>query len=206
MFSYETGQKGVNMKKVITISRQFCSGGGTIAQSLSEKLSIPCYDSTLLEKIAEKSGFDHEYIREEGEYSKGLLSMIFAHSGGELSNQEKLWVIQHNIICKLAAKEDCIIVGRCADFILREKADCLNVFIHANMDFRKERVLASVPEIRTDKCLPFLKKKDKARAAYYNYFTGTEWGKASNYHIVLDCSKWGVDVCADILASLYGKK
>lgn len=193
------------MKKVITISRQFCSGGGTIAKQLSEKLSLPCYDSLLLEKIAEKSGFDHEYIKEEGEYSRGLLSMIFAHGGGELSNQEKLWVVQHNIICKLAAKEDCIIVGRCADYILRDKADCLNVFIHADMDFRKERLLASSPDIKPEKFVRFLKKKDKARATYYNYFTNHIWGEGKNYHVTLDSSRFGLEKCVEILASLYGK-
>ena len=111
------------MKKIITLSRQFCSGGSTVGKALSETLSIPCYDSILLEKIAEKSGFDSEYIREEGEYSKGILSMILSHGTGELSNQEKLWIIQHNIISRLASKEDCIIVGRCADYILKDKAD-----------------------------------------------------------------------------------
>ena len=195
------------MKIVITISRQFCSGGSSIAQILSRTLSIPCYDGALLEKIAEKSGFDSDYIREEGEYSKGLLSMIFSHSGGGgvLSNQEKLWVIQHNIISKLAAKEDCIIVGRCADHILKGKADCLNVFIHANMDFRKERLLASDPDIKADKCVRFLKKKDKSRAAHYNYFTGQIWGEGKNYHLTLDAGKFGVEICAQIIASLYRK-
>ena len=194
------------MNRVITISRQYCSGGGAIAKLLSERLSLPCYDSALLEKIAEKSGFDHEYIREEGEYSRGILSMIFSHGGGELSNQEKLWIIQHNIICKLAAKEDCIIVGRCADYILREKADCLNVFIHADMEFRKEKLLMRSPEVKKEKFTQFLKKKDKARAAYYSYFTGMTWGDARHYHITLDSGKWGEEKCAETIALLYGKR
>ena len=191
------------MRKVITISRQFCSGGSSIAQILSKTLSIPCYDSILLEKIAEKTGFDSDYIREEGEYSKGLLSMILSHGGGVLSNQEKLWVIQHNIICRLAAKEDCIIVGRCADCILKNKADCLNVFIHADMEFRKARLLASNADIKADKCLRFLKKKDKGRATHYNYFTGQVWGDGKNYHLTLDAGRFGVEKCAQIIASLY---
>ncbi|MBR2365178.1 MAG: cytidylate kinase-like family protein [Lentisphaeria bacterium] len=193
------------MKKVITLSRQFCSGGSTIGRKLSQTLSIPCYDSSLLDKIAEKSGFDSEYIREEGEYSKGILSMILSHGTGELSNQEKLWVIQHNIISKLGTTEDCIIVGRCADYILKEKADCLNIFIHADMDFRKERLLASNADIEPDKCVRFLKKKDKARAAHYNYFTDQGWGDAKNYHLTLDAGKFGIEKCVEIISSLYKK-
>ena len=193
------------MKKIITVSRQFCSGGSTIGKLLAEILSIPCYDSILLEKIAEKSGFDSDYIREEGEYSRGLLSMILSHGTGELSNQEKLWVIQHNIISKLASKEDCIIVGRCADHILKDKADCLNVFIHADMDFRKRRLLAVNADVKPDKCVRFLKKKDKERAAHYNYFTGQVWGEVKNYHLSLDAGKFGIEKCVAIISSLYKK-
>ena len=193
------------MKKIITISRQFCSGGSTVAKKLAEALSIPCYDSILLEETAKKSGFDSEYVKEEGEYSKGFFSMIFSHGEGELSNQEKLWIIQHNIISKLGTKENCIIVGRCADYILRDKAECLNVFIHADMDFRKERLLLANSDIKPEKCVRFLKKKDEARAAHYNYFTGMSWGDAKNYHITLDTGKFGVEKCAELIASLYKK-
>ena len=128
--------------RVITISREFGSGGRTIGRKVAEKLGIPCYDAMLIQKIAEESGYAADYIREEGEYATGgWLSTVFSDRTMGLTNQDKLWTIQSRVITELAEKDSCVIVGRCADYILRDKADCLNVFIHASLEKRAERIV-----------------------------------------------------------------
>ena len=128
--------------RIITISREFGSGGRTIGRKVAEKLGIPCYDAELIHKIAEESGFAQEYIKEEGEYAaSGWLAPFLSNRSMGPTNQDQLWTIQRNIILDLAQKGTCVIVGRCADFILKDKADCLNVFIHASMEHRAERIV-----------------------------------------------------------------
>ncbi len=189
--------------RIITISREFGSGGRTIGRKVAEKLGIPCYDAELVEKIAEESGYAEEYIKEEGEYtSGGWLSTLFSDRTNGLTNQDKLWNVQSKVIRELAEKESCVIVGRCADYILREKADCLTVFIHASLEKRAERIVREYGE--TDETPEErLKDKDKRRATYYRFYTDMKWGQAKNYQVCLDSGKLGIDKCVDIIASLY---
>jgi len=189
--------------RVITISREFGSGGQTIGRKVAEKLGIPCYDAMLIQKIAEESGYAADYIREEGEYATGgWLSTVFSDRTIGLTNQDKLWTIQSRVITELAEKDSCVIVGRCADYILRDKADCLNVFIHASLEKRAERIVKEygeheeTPEQR-------LKDKDKRRAAYHRFYTNMKWGHAQNYHICLDSGELGIDKCVEIISQLY---
>ena len=189
--------------RIITISREFGSGGRTIGKKTAEKLGIACYDAELIQKIAQESGFSPDYVKEAGEYSaSGWLEPFFANRSMGPTNQDKLWTIQRNIIVELAEKESCGIVGRCADFILRDKADCLNVFIHADMDFRTRHILTEYGD-REEKPEQRLKDKDKRRAAYYRFYTDMKWGQAQNYHLSLNSGVIGIDKCVDILTSLY---
>ena len=192
--------------RIITISRQFGSGGRTIGKELAAKLGIPCYDSDLIEKIAEESGFAPEFVAERGEhaaYSGWLAGALANHRDfyGH-SPQDDLWIAQRTVILELAEKGPCVIVGRCADDILRDKADCLNVFIHADMDKRAKRIVeqygesADAPEKR-------LRDKDKRRAAYYQLYTDRKWGSVENYQITLDSGVLGIEKCVDIIAQLY---
>lgn len=129
--------------RIITINREFGSGGRTIGKQLAAKLGIPCYDSELLEMIAKQSGFAKEYIAEQGEYASDSNWFLQALSGRDNqghSYQDDLWAVQQKIITELAEKESCVIVGRCADYILRDKADCLRVFIHADIQSRSRRI------------------------------------------------------------------
>ena len=190
--------------RIITISREFGSGGHTVGKKVAERLGIPCYDNELIQKIAEQSGFVEEYIKEEGEHvpqSSWLASAFTGWNWTGPSNQDLLWTIQRNIILELAEKESCVIVGRCADFILRDK-NCLRVFIHASMEKRAVRIVNEYGE-RREAPEQRLKSKDKRRASYYRFYTDMKWGQSQNYHIALDSGELGLDKCADIICSLY---
>ena len=157
--------------RVITISREFGSGGRTIGKKTAEKLNIPCYDSQLIQKIAAESGFNEEYIKEAGEYAPGgFLSSALSHRGIAITNEDYIWEIQCRTITDLAQQGPCVIVGRCADYILRDKADCLKVFIHADLDFRAKRIVEVYGE-REQSPQQRLKDKDKRRAAYHRFYT-----------------------------------
>jgi cytidylate kinase len=193
------------MNRVITISREFGSGGRTIGKQVAERLGIPCYDQELIEKIAEKSGLAKEFIAERGEYTMrgGWLANAFAdRSLNGLSVQDYLWTVQRKTILELAEEGPCVIVGRCADFILEGKADLLKVFIHAPIETRAKRIVekygesSEAPEKR-------LRDKDIRRSAYYHFYTDVEWGIAKNYDIALDSGTLGLERCVDIIASLY---
>ena len=193
------------MNRIITISRQFGSGGRTIGRMVAEKLGIPCYDQELLEQLAEKSGFSKEYIKERGEYTERggwLANALSGRIGGGMNNQDYIWVAQRELILELASKGSCVIVGRCADYILQDQADCLNVFVHANIQQRSERIVKLYGE-RDDAPEKRLKDKDRRRKAYYQFYTDMEWGKAENYHISLDSGVIGLEKCVQIIADLY---
>lgn len=192
--------------RIITISREFGSGGRTIGKEVAAKLGIHCYDSELIEKIAQESGLAKAFIAEKGEYAShgGWLANAFSYgsSYNGTSVQDYLWKIQREIILDLAEKESCVIVGRCADYILRDHDNCLKVFIHAAADKRAERIVkiygetVAAPEKR-------LQDKDKKRKAYYHFYTNMEWGEIQNYHITLDSGVLGIDKCVDIITDLY---
>ncbi len=195
-------------KKIITISREFGSGGRTIGHKVAEKLGIPFYDKELVDQIAMESGFAPQYVEEHGEHSPGksFFSYAFAHHGvpgvmNGLSTADFLWNIQCNVILQLADKGPCVIVGRNADYILKDRKDCLHAFIHADMDFRADRIVRlygeseKSPEVR-------LQEKDKRRRVNYQHYTGRTWGTAQNYDICLNSSTVGIDECVDIIVAM----
>ena len=189
--------------RVITISREFGSGGRTIGKKVAQALGIPCYDSELLQKIAVESGFNENYIKDAGEYApSGFLSAAFSHRGFGPTNADYLWEIQYKIITELAEQGPCVIVGRCADYVLRDKADCLKLFIHADMKFRAERIVKEYGE-REESPEQRLKDKDKRRAAYHRFYTDMKWGHAQNYDVTLNSGTLGIDKCVEIIRQLY---
>lgn len=194
--------------KIVTISRQFGSGGRTIGKDLAAKLGIECYDGEIIAKTAEMSGFAEDYIKQHGEYSAhtswiGRALTTVGNSG--MSIQDEIWIAQRQVILELAEKGPCVIVGRCADYILRERDDVLKVFIHADDKARAERIVQKYGE-SSDKPEKRLKDKDKRRISYYRYYTDSEWGVAKNYHISLDSGKLGLDKCVEIIADIYKGK
>ena len=196
------------MKRIITISREFGSGGRTIGKNLAERLGVKYYDKELVKEVAAETGFDPAYIEETGELSssKSPFSYMFSTPGVPgvmkgMSASDFLWCIQRSVILKLADEGPCVIVGRCADFILRDRDDCFNVFVHAPIAYRAERIVRlygesdKTPETR-------LKEKDKRRRNNYKHYTGQEWGMSQNYHLCLDTSVIGIDRSVDLIVSL----
>ena len=179
--------------RIITISREFGSGGRTIGKKTAEALGIPCYDHELIRQIASESGFNEDYIKDAGEYAPGgFLASAFSHHTAEPNNADYLWKIQYRVITELAEKGPCVIVGRCADYILHDKADCLRVFIHADMKFRAQRIVTEYGE-RDISPEQRLRDKDKRRAAYHRFYTDMKWGHAQNYDITLNRGTLGID-------------
>ena len=196
------------MKKIITISRQFGSGGRTIGKAVAEKLGYKCYDMELVEMVAKETGFDPSFIADAGEYAPGksilsyALTSAFPHGGqGQMNASDYLWSTQCKIINELADKGGCVIVGRCADYILKDRADTLNVFIYADDEYRKKRIVELYGE-RDASPQKRIEDKDARRRVNYKYFTGRVWGEMSNYHICLDSSVIGHDECVDIIAGI----
>jgi len=191
--------------RIITISREFGSGGRTVGKIAAQKLGVPCYDQELIREIAGQSGFTEDYVAEQSECTRHGNWIANAFSEGSLggfSNQDYLWIVQRKVILKLAQEESCVIVGRCADYILGKEADCLRVFIHADPAKRAERIVkvygetGELPEKR-------VRDKDRRRAAYYQFYTDMKWGEARNYHIALDSGALGIEKCAELITSLY---
>lgn len=188
-------------KRIITISREFGSGGRTIGKLVADSLGIAFYDKEIIEKAAGETGFSEEFIEEKGEDSptKSIFAYSFIGRGmNGMSAEDYLWTAQRRIILDLAEKEPCVIVGRCADYILRDREDCLNVFIHADVDKRAKRIVELYGETDT-KPRKRLADKDKKRKINYNYYTDQVWGRAQNYHLTLDSGVIGIHPCAEII-------
>lgn len=189
--------------RIITISREFGSGGRTIGKMVAEKLGIPCYDAEIIQKMADETGFARDYVEEVGEESPGnFLSSALSNRMFGPTNEDILWQHQYRVITELAEKGPCIIVGRCADYILEDKADCLKVFIHADLEFRAKRIVEVYGE-RAESPEERIKDKDKRRAAYHRFYTIMKWGYAQNYDLTLNSGVLGIDNCVDIITSLF---
>ncbi|MDO4345379.1 MAG: cytidylate kinase-like family protein [Eubacteriales bacterium] len=191
--------------RIITISREFGSGGRTIGKETAAKLGIPCYDQELIEKIVLETGLDAEYIKEQGEYASHrsrLANAFAARDTRGMSMQDHLWQTQYQIILQLAEQGACVIVGRCADYILRGRAPVLPVFIHASREYRAKRIVEVYGE-RRESPEKRLKDKDERRKAYYQHYTDMEWGNAANYYVALDSGALGIETCTDIITQIY---
>jgi len=195
-------------KQIITISRQFGSGGRTVGRLVAEKLGIPFYDRELVEQIALESGFAPKFVEEHGEHSPGktLFSYAFAPQGvpgvmNGLSAADFLWNIQCGAIMQLADQGPCVIVGRNSDYILKDRPDCFHVYVHADKEFRADRIVRLYGESEKSP-MARLQEKDKRRSVNYQHYTGRTWGASENYDICLNTASIGVEKAADIIVSL----
>lgn len=194
------------MKSIITISREFGSGGRTIGKLVAERLGYQFYDRELVNKVAERSGFSPEFIEESGEYASAKSSLLFAmatagqYSADGLSMHDRLYIEQTRFIEELAEQGKCVIVGRCADYILRDNKDCLHVFIHADMASRAKRIVERYGE-KDKSPEKRLAEKDQKRRVYYKNYTGRNWGQAQNYDLCLNSGVLGEEACVELIVA-----
>ena len=199
------------MNKIITIGRQFGSGGKDVGKMVADALNIPFYDKELVELAAKKSNFNEDAVKEIDERAThSLLYSIVTGSFGmdglnatlfyEMPMNDKFFIAQSEIIKEVAAKESCVIVGRCADYVLSEveNVDVLSTFIYGSLDYRSMRVARDL-NLTLPRARDYIKKTDKQRRTYYDYYTSHEWGKISNYDLCINTEKIGIESAAQMI-------
>lgn len=201
-------------KIIITIGRQFGSGGRQIGQKLAEELGIACYDKELINLASKESGICGEFFEKADEKTSGSLLKALAigfsmnnaifQTNDYLSN-ESLFQIQSDVIRKVAAEQSCILVGRCADYILRDEKQCVRIFISADPEDRIKRVVEYSGATR-EKAEEIIEKTDKSRASYYNYYTDKVWGAAASYDLCINSSVFGEEETTDFIKSFVCRK
>ena len=188
-------------KRIITISREFGSGGRFIGEEVAKKLGIAYYDKNIINQIAEESGLSPDYIQESAELSPKKGIFAYALAGRDITGksvEDMVYEAQRKVILELAEKEPCVIIGRNADFILKDRDDVLNVFIHGNMPEKTERI-CRLYNVSEKEAVKMMTDTDKRRMTNYNFYTDQIWGKASNYTLSLNSSQLGYDKCEEII-------
>ena len=188
-------------KRIITISREFGSGGRFIGGEVAKKLGVAYYDKDIIGKIAEQSGLSPEYIQENAELSPKQGLFAYAFSGRDITGKsvgDMVYEAQRKIIMEIAEKESCVIIGRNADFILKDRNDVLNVFIHGDMPEKTQRII-DLYNVEEKEAVKMMADTDKRRMTNYNFYTEQKWGKASNYTLCLNSSQLGYDRCERII-------
>ena len=188
-------------KRIITISREFGSGGRFIGEEVAKKIGIAYYDKNIISQIAEESGLSPEYIQESAELSpkKGLFA--YALAGRDITGrsvEDMVYETQRKVILELADKEPCVIIGRNADYILKDRDDVLNIFIHGDMPEKIQRI-SQLYRVTEQEAVKMMADTDKRRMTNYNFYTDQKWGKASNYTLCLNSSQLGYDRCEAII-------
>ena len=196
------------MNTIINIGRSFGSGGGYVGQAIGRKLGIPVYDNELISKVAEEKGYSKGLVTGEEKRSLFSVSSFFAsgrlsHLDGGFVNDNLMFQIQSDVIRSIAEAGDAVIIGRCADYILRD-LKCLDVFVCAPMEYRIKR-LVELEGLSTEEAESLMRRKDRTRETYYNYYTFGSWGKADNYDLCIDSSILGIEGTADYIID-FGRK
>ena len=197
------------MNTIINVGRSFGSGGGYVGQAIASKLGTPFYDNDLISKAAQESGYSPS-IFEGGEKKRSIFSVSSFFASGRMSyldntymNDDILFKVQSDVIRKIGEGGDAVIIGRCADYILRD-LPCLNVFVTGPEEYRIERIVKN-EGISEEEAEKLIRKKDRIRETYYNYYTMGSWGSASNYHLCVDSSVLGIEGTADYIIE-FGRK
>ena len=201
----------MSKKIIITIARQFGSGGREIGEKIAEALGFPLIDKELIKDAASKGELNEEIIRSADESAANSLLYTLAmgsnvlgttiHFGYKMPINDKLFILQSEAIKEYAAKGSCVIIGRCADYVLREEPNLFRIFIYGDIDHRRERVAERHPEIKSSQIVDVINKTDKRRASYYNFYTGNKWGKYDNYDMAINSSTLGIEGTANIIAA-----
>ena len=200
----------MSYNNIITITRQFGSGGHDIGEALANRLGIPFYDKELISIAAKESGICPEVFEAVDEkatnsllysLSVGLYSYGSGFSGtGDLPVNDRLYILQHKIIKELAEKENFVVVGRCADYILKEKSNVVKVFIYADLETRINRAIKR-NDIENDRAKQAVIKADKNRANYYSFYSGKKWGQPENYDLCINSTELSTDQAVDLILS-----
>lgn len=183
------------MSCIVTFTREYGSGGRIIAKTLAQQLDVPFYDREIISLTAKKSGFTEEFVREAAE--KKTASLLYSLYMTSLPVSDQIFLAQSEVIQEIHNRGSCVIVGGCADYILRDHKDCLNVFVHAPLECRIARVREEYSDLSED-IRTYVLKQDKKRVTYYNYFTQNKWGHADNYHLCVN-SALGIDISVNII-------
>ena len=188
-------------KRIITISREFGSGGRFIGEEVAKKLGIAYYDKEMIGQIAEQAGLSSEYVRENAELSPKKGWFAYAFSGRDITGksvEDMVYEAQRKVIMEIAEKENCVIIGRNADFILKDRKDVLNVFIHGSIP-EKVRRICSLYNVTEVDAIKMINDIDKRRRTNYNFYTEQKWGMAENYTMSLNSPVLGYDLCQKII-------
>ena len=195
---------------VITIARQYGSGGREIGELVSEILGIPLYDKQLITDAASEGNLNESVIKRADETAANSLLYTLAmgsnvldttmHFGYKMPINDRLYLLQSKVIKDYAEKGSCVIIGRCSDYVLKDRNDVFRIFIYGDLEHRKMRVMARHPEIKSSQIIDVINKTDKRRASYYNFYTGNKWGKYDNYDIAINSSTLGIEGTARMIA------
>ena len=197
-------------KLIITIARQFGSGGREIGERVAELLGIPCYDKELIKDAAAKGNLNADVLKTTDESAANSLLYTLAMGSNYLSAgarfgfnmplNDKLFILQSDIIKEYAEAGSCVIIGRCADYVLRDEENVLKIFIYSDIETREKRIRERYPDIKSSQVLDVINKTDKRRASYYNFYTGNKWGKYDNYDLAINAATFGIEKTAELIA------
>lgn len=202
-------------KLIITIARQYGSGGREIGEKVAEKLGIPLYDKEIITDAASRGNMNEEVIRKSEETAANSLLYTLAmgsniagaamHFGYKMPLSDKLFILQSDVIKGYAKEGSCVVIGRCSDYVLRDEENILRLFIYGDLDHREQRVKERHPELKSSSVIDVINKTDKRRASYYNFYTGGKWGKYDNYDMAINSSTLGIDGTAELIAAIAAK-
>ena len=202
-------------KIIITIARQYGSGGREIGERVANALNIPIYDKELITEVAAKGNLNEEVIKSADESSANSLLYTLAmgsntlgaamHFGYKMPLNDKLFILQSEVIKEYAEKGSGIFIGRCADYVLRDQKNILRVFVYGDLEHRQQRIAERHPEIKSSQVIDAISKTDKRRATYYNFYTGNKWGKYDNYDIAINSSTLGIEGTTELICEIADK-
>ncbi|MDE7191585.1 MAG: cytidylate kinase-like family protein [Clostridia bacterium] len=197
------------MNTIISIGRELGSGGRTIGRTVAMKFGIPYYDREIIDKTAEESGFAIDFVKSQEQkvsaYYKLCMGMSYGYGNQILSLSSQIYQAQVKVIKELAEKGPCVIVGRCADYILRDRDDLLRVFVYSDIEHRIKRAVNSYG-MNEQTAKKEIQKSDKERARHYNLFTDNTWGSRENYDLMLDSGYLGLEKCADLICEVASQR
>ncbi len=196
---------------IITIARQYGSGGREIGQMVAKELGIPLYDKELITDAAAKGNLNEEVLKSADEtcansllYTLAMGSNVLGstmHFGYKMPINDKLFILQSDVIKGYAKQGSCVVIGRCADYVLREYPNLLRLFVYGDLDHRQERIKQRHPELKSSQVIDVINKTDKRRSSYYNFYTGNKWGKYDNYDMAINSSTLGIEGAAHLIAA-----